>query len=387
VTAPAIPWLGVLACLAFAGGLVTWAVLEVDRRLLRREPDAGRSARPVPVRVVRRPRAAVPATRPAARRAAPLAPARDEPVATPRAARDRPPRAAAGDEPRFEPRAAAPEPEPARRRAVRPSAGPLVALHRASRRYVDGSGAAVDALKDVDLAVAEGELLGVIGPSGQGKSTLLNLLGGIDFPTAGEVRYRGRPLPGEESEAIRAHRARAVSFVFQELNLITHLTALDNAALPRLARGEPRERARAAAQRELDGLGIGALGHRRPAELSGGQRQRVAIARALCSEAPLILADEPTGSLDPVTARQVMEAFVERSRSAGRTVVLVTHNTELAWTYCDRVLACTSAGLVPADPAGEGERPARDGGRRIDVEVLRPGRGRDDRTPSAGGRR
>jgi len=232
-----------------------------------------------------------------------------------------------------------------RARAVRGDA--LLELSGVTREYEDDDGRTIVGLAPCDLAVRRGELLGVIGPSGLGKSTLLNVLGGIDAPTRGEVRYEGRALPRGDGEEIRRYRAEQVAFVFQDLNLVTHLSAEDNAALPLVCQGVDRAAARARAREHLERLGVGELARRRPARLSGGQKQRVAIARAFTSRAPLILADEPTGSLDPHTSLDVMDAFVELARREGRTVVLVTHATALARRYCDRIVRCTASGLAP----------------------------------------
>lgn len=231
---------------------------------------------------------------------------------------------------------------------------PLVELRAVSRLYRDPTGAEVRALDRVDMTVHQGEMLGIIGPSGQGKSTLLNLVGGLDAPTRGEVRYRGVRLPREEGEELQRHRASEVAFVFQDLNLVTHLSAAENAALPLVARGVARRQALASARENLERLGIGELENRRPSQMSGGQQQRVAIARAFTSPAGLILADEPTGSLDPETAVEVMDAFATLAQAQGRTVVLVTHNTDLARRYCTRVLRCTSDGLRPVPIPGGG---------------------------------
>ena len=251
--------------------------------------------------------------------------------------------------------AAADEPAPApARRPRRPSDAPvLIELRDVARAYVDAAGETVLAVQNASLRVREGELLGIIGPSGQGKSTLLNVIGGLDSPTSGDVLVRGEPLPRGESEALRRYRAEQISFVFQDLNLVTHLTAEENAALPLVCRGVARKEALARARHNLGLLGLGDLLHRRPSQLSGGQKQRVAIARAFTSPAPIVLADEPTGSLDPRTAREVMDAFHELCKLGGggrrRTVVLVTHNTSLARRYCDRVVRCTTDGLVEVE--------------------------------------
>jgi ABC-type lipoprotein export system ATPase subunit len=247
-------------------------------------------------------------------------------------------------------------PEPAPEAEVAP--GPLVELRRVSRVFVDASGVSVTAVADASLSIERGEIVGLIGPSGQGKSTLLNLIGGLDVPSAGSILFAGRELPRAECEELRAHRAERVSFVFQDLNLVTHLSALDNAALPLVCAGVPRAEALARARESLARLEIGELSHRLPNELSGGQKQRVAIARAFTSRAPLVLADEPTGSLDPKTARDVMDAFCASARAKGRTVLLVTHNTSLARRCCDRIVRCTASGLVELGAGGDDDEPA-----------------------------
>lgn len=255
----------------------------------------------------------------------------------------------------------APRPVRSRRTARAPDAAALVQLHGVERTYEDADGRTVVAARNANLSVHEGEMVALIGPSGLGKSTLLNILGGIDFPTRGTLVHRGAKLPQEECAEVRRYRAEEVCFVFQDLNLVTHLTAVENAALPLLCRGSAREEALAEASKRLAELGLQGLEQRRAHQLSGGQRQRVAIARAFTSRAPLLLADEPTGSLDPETAGAVIEAFARRAREEGRTVVLVTHNPDLARTWCDRIVEVTPHGLVEHDldapPSGAGEPP------------------------------
>jgi ABC-type lipoprotein export system ATPase subunit len=230
-----------------------------------------------------------------------------------------------------------------------PDAQALVQLHGVERTYQDADGRTVVAARNANLSVHAGQMVALIGPSGLGKSTLLNILGGIDFPSRGTVVHRGTALPQEECAAVRRYRAEEVCFVFQDLNLVTHLTAVENAALPLLCRGSAREDALAEAAKRLAELGLEGLEQRRAHQLSGGQRQRVAIARAFTSRAPLLLADEPTGSLDPETAGAVIEAFARRAREEGRTVVLVTHNPDLARTWCDRIVEVTPTGLMEHD--------------------------------------
>jgi ABC-type lipoprotein export system ATPase subunit len=229
------------------------------------------------------------------------------------------------------------------RPASRGNPHPACSLRHVRKVYPDGEGGVV-ALDDVNMDIGAG-FTGIVGPSGEGKSTLLNLIGGLDTPTSGDVFVFGKPLAYEDSAAMRAHRATTVAPVFQEMNLISHQTAQENAALGLLCRGESRRKAMAAAMQNLELLDIAHLAKRYPSQLSRGQQQRVAIARALTSNAPIILADEPTGSLDPDTAEVVMREFRKLSKRTGKPVVLVTHNHTLAHRYCDQVLECGRNGL------------------------------------------
>ena len=185
----------------------------------------------------------------------------------------------------------------------------------------------------------------VVGPSGEGKTTLLNILAGLMPPSQGVVRFRGKPVPYAQDGPLRRFRAYQVAMVFQELNLLSQLTVLENAAFPLLCQGRRRSEALAAAQANLAYVGLGELLGRRPHQLSRGQKQRVAVARAFTSGAELIAADEPTGSLDPESAQGVMESFRSLASRLGGSVLLVTHDHQLAYRYCDRVLEC-KGGMV-----------------------------------------
>jgi putative ABC transport system ATP-binding protein len=203
----------------------------------------------------------------------------------------------------------------------------------------------VQALAGATALIGRG-ITAVVGPSGGGKSTLVALLGGLMSPTAGEVLALGERIPYEDDDALRRYRAAGVAVVFQDLNLIGHLTALGNAALPLLCRGVSRRRALAVARGNLRLLGLEALAGRHPHQLSRGQKQRVAIARAFSSGAAVIVADEPTGSLDPDTAEVVMDAFRALAERQNRPVVLVTHDHDLARRYGDRILECRGGALA-----------------------------------------
>jgi putative ABC transport system ATP-binding protein len=212
---------------------------------------------------------------------------------------------------------------------------------------VHGTGAtAVQALRGVSLDVAEGEFVAVMGPSGSGKSTLLNIAGGLDTASAGDVIVEGVALAGMSRAGLAKVRRRAVGYVFQELNLIPALTAVENVALPRELDGVPARRARAEALNALKEVDLAGVADRFPDELSGGQQQRVAIARALVGPRRLLLADEPTGALDSVTGEDVMRLLRARCDD-GAAAVLVTHDARLAG-WSDRVVFLRD-GLVVDD--------------------------------------
>lgn len=196
----------------------------------------------------------------------------------------------------------------------------------------------------VNLELAAGEFVAIVGDSGVGKSTLLNCMAGLDSWDAGQVLLCGQTLDGLGDDARALLRRQHVGFVFQAFHVLPHLDVNQNIALPLmlLGRKEPER-----VSQLLDALGLSGLGERLPQQLSGGQLQRVAIARALVHRPALLLADEPTGNLDPGTAAQVMDALSAQTRSQGSALVLVTHS-EPAAARADRVLRLTAQGLQPA---------------------------------------
>ena len=205
-----------------------------------------------------------------------------------------------------------------------------------TKRYETAAGT-LEVLRDAAIIVREGEIVAIVGESGTGKSTLLHLLGALDRPTSGTVRYDGRDIFAKDDEALAAFRNRSVGFVFQFHHLLPEFTALENVAMPALIGGRSLARARPRAEELLESLGLAARADHRPAQLSGGEQQRVAVARALMNEPALVLADEPTGNLDTRTAEHLHDEVVRLSQDLGQTFVIVTHNPALA-ARADRVL-------------------------------------------------
>jgi ABC-type lipoprotein export system ATPase subunit len=214
---------------------------------------------------------------------------------------------------------------------------PAVRCVGLAKAYGNGI-APVYALRGVSLEIGRGECVALLGKSGSGKSTLLNLLGGIDRPTQGSLQVAGRDLERLSARELARFRSAAVGMIFQSFNLIPSRTALENVELPMVFAGRlPRER-RAQARGALEAVGLGERLHHRPAQLSGGEAQRVAVARALVNNPEVLLADEPTGNLDSATAREVIDLLTEHVRARNTTLLLVTHDEELARSCTDRVV-------------------------------------------------
>jgi lipoprotein-releasing system ATP-binding protein len=188
----------------------------------------------------------------------------------------------------------------------------------------------LEVLRGIDLEIGEGELVALTGPSGAGKSTFLHLLGTLDVPTRGRILFDGEDVFERGEEGLAAFRNGTVGFVFQSHHLLPEFTAVENAMMPALIRRVPRSEARRRAADMLARVGLGDRLEHRPGELSGGEQQRVALARALCLSPRLLLADEPTGNLDPQTADGIHALLVELNRTLGITAVVVTHNERLA---------------------------------------------------------
>ena len=223
----------------------------------------------------------------------------------------------------------------------------LAELKGVRKVYRSGSGrraVEVEALKGIDLAIAEGEFLAIMGPSGSGKSTLLHILGLLDRPSEGRYLLQGRDVTAlEEAEAAKT-RNRTVGFVFQAFFLLPRATALKNVELPLVYRGLPKKARRQRAEAALRAVGLADRADHLPSELSGGQKQRVAIARALAQDPAVLLADEPTGNLDTAASHEIMRLFSGLNRE-GRTVIVVTHEPEVA-DYARRVVRMRDGRIV-----------------------------------------
>jgi putative ABC transport system ATP-binding protein len=212
----------------------------------------------------------------------------------------------------------------------------MLELREVSRVYGQGS-AAVHALDKVSLSAGESSMVAVMGPSGSGKSTLLTIAGALEEPTSGQVLVAGQAVAGMPRNAKARLRRRTIGYVFQDFNLLPGLTAAENVALPLELDGIPARKARAAGLAALDRLGLADRSGHHPDQLSGGERQRVAIARAVVGERRLLLADEPSGSLDSANGEAVMRLVRDACKKGGMTAVVVTHDAQLA-SWADRVV-------------------------------------------------
>ncbi|WP_396593059.1 ABC transporter ATP-binding protein [Brevundimonas sp. R86498] len=214
---------------------------------------------------------------------------------------------------------------------------PVLSLRGVTRTYTTGQGE-LTVLKGVDLDIQPGELVGLIGPSGSGKSSLLHAAGLLERPTSGEIRIDGEDVGALDERARTRLRLRSVGFVYQFHHLLPEFDARDNVALPMRIAGYPEAEARTRAEAALASLGLAERTRHQPAQMSGGEQQRVALARALANGPRLLLADEPTGNLDPATSQTVFETLQKLVKETGVAALIATHNMELAG-HMDRVFA------------------------------------------------
>ena len=212
----------------------------------------------------------------------------------------------------------------------------VIELIKVDKVYGAGQ-AAMHALRGIDLRIDAGEFVAVMGPSGSGKSTCMNIVGCLDIPTAGDYYFQGvhvGKLTRDQQARLRRHY---LGFVFQGFNLLNRTSALENVELPLVYRGLPAARRHARARKALEAVGLKGWEHHSPGELSGGQQQRVAIARAIVTDPIILLADEPTGNLDSATSREVMDLLTEFNRQQSITIVMVTHEPDMA-SYANRII-------------------------------------------------
>jgi putative ABC transport system ATP-binding protein len=227
---------------------------------------------------------------------------------------------------------------------------PIYELHAVSKVYGQGA-TEVAAVREVDLVVDEGEFVALVGPSGSGKTTLLQLLGGLDRPSSGEVLFEGRDLAGLDDGALSELRLETFGFVFQQFNLIPTLTAAQNVEVALAPRRLAASKRRETSAHLLGSVGLAARGHHLPSQLSGGEQQRVAIARALANGPHVVLADEPTGNLDSTTGKEIIDLLTSLSSERRQTIVLITHNEEIA-THAGRVVQMRDGRLLGGSATG-----------------------------------
>lgn len=234
-------------------------------------------------------------------------------------------------------------------------AAPVIQLEGVTRVYASGE-SRVHALRGIDLIIAAGEMVAIMGASGSGKSTLMHILGCLDKPTGGRYLLNGQDVTRLTPDQRAYIRNRQIGFVFQSFNLIGNLTAWENVTLPMIYAGVDRREMKERALMALEQVGLKGREHHFPNQLSGGQQQRVAIARALVNNPAIILADEPTGALDTTTSMEVMAIFQELHREKGLTIVIVTHEPDIA-AYCRRLVRLRDGHIV-ADEINDEPRQA-----------------------------
>ena len=211
----------------------------------------------------------------------------------------------------------------------------IIELQNVWKTYLLGE-IKLEVLKGINLKIAKKDFALILGPSGSGKSTLLNMVSCLDVPSKGKIILEGKDVSNFSEDQLAAVRGKKIGFVFQQFNLLTHLTALENVILPTIFQGTDREKREKRAKELLSSVGLEKRIHHRPAELSGGERQRVAIARSLVNSPEIIVADEPTGNVDSKTGKIIMDILTNLNKE-GRTIIVVTHDTDLQ-KFSNRVI-------------------------------------------------
>ncbi len=229
---------------------------------------------------------------------------------------------------------------------------PVVAVRDLRKVYTIEGGEDVVALRGVDLTIERAEFVAVMGPSGSGKSTFMHIVGLLDRPTAGRYEFAGHEVSSLDADALADLRSRALGFVFQAYNLLPRTTAIENVELPMIYAGVPAATRHRAAMEALDAVGLVKYAQHQPNQLSGGQQQRVAIARSIVNTPQLILADEPTGALDTASSEDVMALFRRLNEERGMTVMLVTHEPDVA-AHARRLVTFRDGNIVSDEPVRE----------------------------------
>jgi putative ABC transport system ATP-binding protein len=229
---------------------------------------------------------------------------------------------------------------------------PVVEVRKLRKVYNIDGGEDVVALRGVDLTIDPGEFVAVMGPSGSGKSTFMHIVGLLDRPTAGTYNFAGHEVSALDADALADLRSRALGFVFQSYNLLPRTTALENVELPMIYAGVPAKERHRAAMEALDAVGLARYAQHQPNQLSGGQQQRVAIARSIVNRPQLVLADEPTGALDTASSEDVMALFQRLNIERGMTVMLVTHEADVA-AHARRMVMFRDGNIVSDEPVQE----------------------------------
>jgi len=221
---------------------------------------------------------------------------------------------------------------------------PLIKLEDVWKIYQLGK-VELTVLKEISLEIAPGSFVAIMGSSGSGKSTLLNIIGCLDTPSRGKVFWKGQDISRFSDDELAQIRGQKIGFVFQQFNLLPNLNALENVMLPMVFQGASEEKRKKRAKELLSSIGLGERIFHRPLELSGGQQQRVAITRALANEHELIIADEPTGNIDSKTGKMIMEILTNLHKNQGKTIVMVTHDTDIAH-YAQKIINIKDGEIV-----------------------------------------